>query len=161
MVFCSPRWYWPNFPILKVSCFTLKLWGIIELISLCYLAQNITNLSLIIMVCEPHLSVRMESNHRPLKYQFSTLPLSYVPGCRDSRIRTCEFSCSQSRRGNRTPQYPEYKKHPIELFHQDIHWPAHHSLLITLTHFLRCCATPGVFAENKGIEPSPVLPGTS
>lgn len=25
--------------------------------------------------------------------------------CRDGRIRTCEFSCSQSRRGNRTPQH--------------------------------------------------------
>ena len=31
--------------------------------------------------------------------------------CRDGRIRTCEFSCSQSRRGNRTPQHLVLRSH--------------------------------------------------
>jgi hypothetical protein len=33
------------------------------------------------MVCEPHLSVRMESNHRQPFHQNGTLPLSYAPWC--------------------------------------------------------------------------------
>ena len=35
-----------------------------------------------------------------------TRDICVYPICRDSRIRTCEFSCSQSRRGGLAPQYP-------------------------------------------------------
>ena len=37
------------------------------------------------------MSVRMESNHRQPFHQNGTLPLSYVPDCRDSRGRTCRL----------------------------------------------------------------------
>lgn len=73
---------------------------------------------------------------------------------RDSRCRTCRLLVPNQASHPKTISRLK-NKHPIELFHQDIHWPAHHSLLITLTHFLRCCATPGVFAERGGIEPHP------
>ena len=48
---------------------------------------------------------QVDSNHRHLALQASALPTElWYHNSRVGRIRTCEFSCSQSKRGNRTPQ---------------------------------------------------------
>ena len=112
-------------PKLKVWYSTAELRGQFELISLCYLAQNITNLNLIIKVCEPHLSVRWVSNPLPFAYQANALPIELLTEL--VGIAGVEPAASWSQTKRLTPRlYPEF-----------------------------------LFAENKGIEPSPVLPGTS
>ena len=45
----------------------------------CYLAQIITNLNLIIKLCEPHLSGRLDSNQRSLHPKCSGLPTFLLP----------------------------------------------------------------------------------